>query len=274
MLRLYTLGAFEIRQQDGEALPKPATLKSQSLLAYLACHPTHPHPRDHLTGMFWGDRPERKARRSLSTALWHIRRCLPDDATILSDVTTVQFNPDAPFWLDARAFDGYAEHDDIVNLQAAAALYQGHFLDGFYDDWILTERYRLESVFANVLARLPEVEALLQRALTVDEAYDEGALHEFALVWAGSAPGARDRAAIERHYRRALELSAGQRASLYVAYAMAATVPAQDPRRFRDLMDRALAIDPDARPGERLLTIIAQSRARWLLTRVDELFLE
>ena len=125
-----------------------------------------------------------------------------------------------------------------------------------------------------MLARLPEVEALLRRALAVDEAYDDGALHEFALVWASAVPGARDQSAIERHYQRALELSAGQRASLYVAYAMTAAVPAQNRRQFRDLMDAALAIDPDAQPGKRLLTIIAQSRARWLLARVDELFLE
>jgi len=125
-----------------------------------------------------------------------------------------------------------------------------------------------------MLARLPEVEALLQRALIVDEAYDDGALHEFALVWAGAVPGTRDHAAIDRHYRRALELSAGQRASLFVAYAMTAAVPAQNRGQFHDLLDQALAIDPDAQPGKRLLTTIAQSRARWLLSRVDELFLE
>ncbi len=52
------------------------------------------------------------------------------------------------------AFVDYAAHDDIVSLQAAVALYKGHFLDGFYDDWILSERYRLESMYADVLARL------------------------------------------------------------------------------------------------------------------------
>jgi predicted anti-sigma-YlaC factor YlaD len=125
-----------------------------------------------------------------------------------------------------------------------------------------------------MLARLPEVEALLHRAIVVNESYDSGALHEFALIWAGTTPGARDYAAVERHYQRALELSAGQRASLYVAYAMVTTVQAQDRQEFRRLMDKALTIDPDAQPSKRLLTIVAQRRARWLLSRVDELFLE
>ena len=47
----------------------PATLKSQSLLAYLIVHRRRPHGRDHLAELFWGDRPKHKARRSLSTAL-------------------------------------------------------------------------------------------------------------------------------------------------------------------------------------------------------------
>ena len=125
-----------------------------------------------------------------------------------------------------------------------------------------------------MLARLPEVEAMLQRALALDEAFDEGALHEFALVWAAAAPGRRDPAAIERHYQRALALSGGRRASLFVAYAMATTLRAQDRARFEELMDRALAIDPDAEPDRRLLTVVAQRRAAWLLSRTDELFLE
>jgi predicted anti-sigma-YlaC factor YlaD len=125
-----------------------------------------------------------------------------------------------------------------------------------------------------MLARLPEVEALLERALDLDEDYDDGALHEFAVVWAAAVPGRRDLGAIERHYTRALELSAGRRASLFVAYAMAVTVPAQNRAQFRSLMNKALAVDPEAVPDKRLLVTIAQRRARWLLGRIDELFLE
>lgn len=127
---------------------------------------------------------------------------------------------------------------------------------------------------AAMLARLSEVEALLDRALELDEAYDDGALHEFAVVWAGAAPGRRDRAAVEGHYQRALALSRGHRASLYVAYAMAAALPDQDRERFRSLMETALSVDIDAIPGKRLLTVIAHRRARDMLARLDELFLE
>ena len=76
-LQLYYFGTLDIRC-DNQLLGKPPTLKSQSLLAYLILHRQHPQPRERLANLFWGDRPESKARSSLSTSLWHIRRCLLD----------------------------------------------------------------------------------------------------------------------------------------------------------------------------------------------------
>ena len=125
-----------------------------------------------------------------------------------------------------------------------------------------------------MLARLPEVEALLHRGLALDESYDGGALHEFAMVWAEAIPGAAARADLDAHYRRALELSAGQRASVFVNYAVAKAVPSQDRALFDRLLAEAQAVDLEAQPEKRLLNTIAQRRARWLLARSDELFLE
>lgn len=152
-LELYFLGPLEIRS-SGRQLSNPPTLKSQSLLAYLVCQRSHPQPRDRLAGLFYGEKPERKARRCLSTALWHIRRCFADETVLLNDSQTVQFDPQRNFWLDLDAFEGHAARTNLADLQAAAALYRGDFLDGFYDDWIISERYRLESIFLEVMARL------------------------------------------------------------------------------------------------------------------------
>ena len=152
-LRLYFLGTLDIHYGD-QPLPKPPTLKSQSLLAYLALHRHQPQPRERLVGLFWDDRPERKARSSLSTSLWHIRRCLPAEFHILSDLHTVQFDPQADLWLDIDEFESHLPQDDIASLQSAVTLYRGPFLDGFYDDWIINERYRLDTLFAEALTRL------------------------------------------------------------------------------------------------------------------------
>ena len=55
----------------------PATLKAQSLLAYLILHWSRPHSRDHLAEIFWGDRPEHESRHFLATALRQIRVASP-----------------------------------------------------------------------------------------------------------------------------------------------------------------------------------------------------
>jgi predicted anti-sigma-YlaC factor YlaD len=124
-----------------------------------------------------------------------------------------------------------------------------------------------------LLARLPEVEAMLNRALTLDEAWNRGALHEFAISLAGAGTAEVDESAMQRHYQRALELSAGNRASVHVAYAEVVTVPKQDREQFEALLARALAVDVDEDPDQRLLNVIAQQRARWLLENADEFFL-
>ncbi len=124
-----------------------------------------------------------------------------------------------------------------------------------------------------LLARLPEVEALVSRALALDEAWDEGALHELAIQLATAGTGAADDGALRKHYERALELSQGHRASLFVTYAQAVALRHQDKAAFVELMRRALAVDADAVPDERLLNVIAQRQAQRMLDRVDELFL-
>ena len=127
---------------------------------------------------------------------------------------------------------------------------------------------------AAMLARLPEVDALLGRGLELDEGWNAGALHDFALSWYASRPGVPDRNAIERHYARALALSRGTRAGVFVAYAEAVAVRDQNRRQFEGLLDRALAVDLDARPDERLQNSLAQRRAVWLRTQADFLFVE
>ena len=124
-----------------------------------------------------------------------------------------------------------------------------------------------------MLARLPEVEALLERAMVLHEAWNAGALHEFTITWMAARGARGDPEAIRRHYERALTLSQGRRASIHVAYAEAVALPNQDRTAFMALMHKALAVDLEAHPEHRLMNLIAQRRARWLLERVDELFL-
>ena len=127
-----------------------------------------------------------------------------------------------------------------------------------------------------LVADLPAVRALLERAMELDAGYDRGALHdammllEFAEVSSGA--GSIERA--REHYEKALELNGGARAGTYVAWASTVSVQEQDRGEFERLLERALAVDPDGDVDERLANVIQQDRARWLLDQADELFLD
>ena len=115
---------------------------------------------------------------------------------------------------------------------------------------------------------------MLDRALDLDERWDAGALHAIQIQLAAAKLGNPDYDAIRNHYRRALTLSEGKSAGLYVVYAEAVSVPKQNKSEFRSLLQKALSVDPDETPQTRLVNLLAHRRARWLLVRVDDLILE
>jgi len=127
-----------------------------------------------------------------------------------------------------------------------------------------------------LLADQPIVEALLDRALVLDEGFQQGALHTLLVSYEASRPGAQ-RGWQERsraHFARAVELSGGRRAGPYVALAESVCVQDQQRPEFDALIGKALAIDADALPDARLENLVLQARARWLAARASELFLE
>lgn len=182
---VHLLGGIALLYGD-ELLPLPATCKARSLLAYLVTHRDRPCPREGLADLFWPDRPSDKARRSLSTALWQIRRVLPPGKYLISDVQSVCFSPESAYWLDVAAFEQLLEREpgelsgrggeyfepslgsvelppDVLAWRQAMALYKGDFMEGFYDDWCLEERYRLEGLYLETLRRLVRAYEALAR---------------------------------------------------------------------------------------------------------------
>ena len=123
-----------------------------------------------------------------------------------------------------------------------------------------------------MLLRLGEVEALLDRALQLDESWDRGSLHEFRLVFEAAKPSGGNSDVIESSFRRALELSGGERAGVYLSYAEAIAVPSQDRALFEEMIDKALAVDADEHEPHRLLNHLAHRQALWMRSRVDDLF--
>jgi hypothetical protein len=121
---------------------------------------------------------------------------------------------------------------------------------------------------------LPVIGALLDRALALDESYDQGALHEFAITFDPARPEGTTPEKQKAHFDRALQLAQGERISPLVTYAQAVSGPAQNKAEYEALLKQAASFDvdqPKARK-DRLANILAQRRARYLLAHEDDVF--
>ncbi|HPC83526.1 MAG TPA: TRAP transporter TatT component family protein [Thermoanaerobaculaceae bacterium] len=128
---------------------------------------------------------------------------------------------------------------------------------------------------AELVADLPAAAALVRRSLELDERFGGGAGYDFFIAYEGGRPAAAG-GSVERArqaFERAVELSGGRRAAPYVAFAETVCVGSQDRVEFERLLNLALAIDVRTPGPERLANLLAQRRARWLLERIDELFI-
>jgi hypothetical protein len=128
----------------------------------------------------------------------------------------------------------------------------------------------------NPFARVGEiaiVRGLFTRALELDEGWEGGAIHEAMIaveglpVLLGGSP-----ARAKEHFDRAVALGKGQSAFAYLALATSVAQPAKDKAQFEQLLKSALAVDVSQRPSIRLANLVAQRRARFLLSRIDRLF--
>ncbi len=127
----------------------------------------------------------------------------------------------------------------------------------------------------DTVVELPFAEALIDRALELDESFDSGAVHAFLISYELARPGARPDAETlaRKHFARAMELSQGLQAGPLVSLAEGVSVKNQNVKEFKSLLEQALAIKVDAKPEWRLVNLVMQQRARWLLSRTDDLFL-
>lgn len=125
-----------------------------------------------------------------------------------------------------------------------------------------------------LVAQLPSAAAAMERALALDEAWGEGAIHEFFVSYdatrSAAQGGGPERA--RQHLDRALALSRGQKLGPKVAFAEGVLVQAQDQAQFRSMLEEVLRVDAEAVPRYRLANILAQRRARALLAHADDLF--
>src|SRR5262249_44301969 len=113
-------------------------------------------------------------------------------------------------------------------------------------------------------------EVLMRRALTLDEAWERGSIHDFFIAYeAGRASVGGSLAQARQHLERAKQLSQGTRIGPLVSYAETVSVSTQNRKEFQSLLEEALAFDANKTPETRIANLIAQRRAKWLLGRID-----
>ncbi|MCE7988371.1 MAG: hypothetical protein DYG89_45005 [Caldilinea sp. CFX5] len=157
-LELALLGNPELRLA-GQPLARFRSAKVYALLYYLAVT-RRTQPRTVLAGLFWGDVDEYYARRNLNRTLSDLSQFVGDHLVV--ERQSLAFARHQPYWLDVEVLEAAMTTpptaQTITTLAAAADLYRGDFLDGFYvqdapefEQWVLTERTRLRNGVLHLL---------------------------------------------------------------------------------------------------------------------------
>ncbi|HEV2581588.1 MAG TPA: AAA family ATPase, partial [Ktedonobacteraceae bacterium] len=180
-LSLELLGTPEVRH-DGRIV-KFRTRKEQALLIYLGVEGGL-HSREKITALFWPDSDEPQGRTSLRRTLADLRSTFyeaggPAHLIIERDMLGFDFSSDMN--LDLRTLEntyslvresstvlearGTVHHLLLHQLQRAASLYRGPFLEGFslseapnFDNWIGLQREVWHQRMSRILDKLSQVQ--------------------------------------------------------------------------------------------------------------------
>ena len=127
------------------------------------------------------------------------------------------------------------------------------------------------------VVKLPVVKKLLITAIALDPKWGKGALYSAMMSYTSSRPDLFGDALIDSvssFYAKALIASDSLDASLFVSYAELIDKKFQDRDAFEQKLDIVLNMDVEKDKDFRLSNIIARERAKWLLSKTDEIFFE
>jgi DNA-binding SARP family transcriptional activator len=163
-------GKLEV-QCNEQVLLDLGSNKVQEMFAYLLLHRQRHHSREALASLLWGDSTTAQSKRYLRNALWQLHSVLDSGPgggngdVLLVDPGWVRLNLEADLWLDVAEFErAFAlvqgvpgqelDAQSAQTVQGAMQLYRGDLLEGWYQDWCLFERERLQSMHLTMLEKL------------------------------------------------------------------------------------------------------------------------
>ncbi len=136
--------------------------------------------------------------------------------------------------------------------------------------WINVNMSEMEAV-----SELPRAQALVSRAMELDESYFNGGPHLFFGTMAGQVPvmlgGCSETS--KYHFERVFDLTDNRFLLARVFFAKTYAVQTQQRALFISTLRSVLDAPPDIMPDELLMTAIAKEHARQLLRTTNDLFL-
>ncbi|MEJ2557399.1 MAG: BTAD domain-containing putative transcriptional regulator [Anaerolineae bacterium] len=162
VLTIRLFGQLQV-QQDDQVLDGWNSRKGQELLAYLLLHRERTHTRQALADLLWPESSTEQSMKYLRHTLWRLQTVL-DHRIQVTDPESLGLNLKAGLWLDVLEFEqAYARvqgisGDDLDGqraqiVQEALNLYRGDLLEGWYQDWCLFERERLQRMYLSLLEK-------------------------------------------------------------------------------------------------------------------------
>ncbi len=138
-----------------------------------------------------------------------------------------------------------------------------------WGSWISLNQGSMEA-----MAELPRVELLMKTVLKLDEAFYYGGAHIFMGVLDASKPrvagGDLERA--RDHFLKAIELGDGRFLMARIYYADYYAKKAFDRELFISILEKVLELPADIPPELTLLNTVAHTKAKEMLSQVDEYF--
>ncbi|MCL2191056.1 MAG: TRAP transporter TatT component family protein [Treponema sp.] len=132
--------------------------------------------------------------------------------------------------------------------------------------------YSVDVFDFDLAANIPVWHVMIERAFELDPGFS--GLDEFLVLYFASLPemlgGDRERA--RYHFGRAMEATGGNSTGALISYARSLSVPEQDFDTFQERLLSVLAINPDDNVATRLVTVLDQRTARWLLDNAHNFF--
>ena len=123
---------------------------------------------------------------------------------------------------------------------------------------------------------VPQTTAMMDRVAALEPGFGRGALDAFYVSYYGSLPEylGGDAAKAREHFAKAQAVAGTSDTSSLMALATTVCVKEQNAAEFKRLLGRVLEFDPDSSPQNRLVNILNQRKARWLLEHIDDFFIE